>query len=179
MVCGLINFCYLCKYKPFEDPKILKLEVMNEATNFMLLYHLMMFTQWVPEAATRYAIGGSFIFFICANILVHFSLLVNDTAKMARVKITQYRKMKCCLKWPCKRLPIIMPHGEVVSKNLSMIAEEDEFESNFSEKDEITLRKEDRLSDSDWDSKLGASDKPGGYDLSAIRWTDLGRKYIA
>ena len=81
MVCGMINICYLCKFKPFSDRKILRLEIMNEVTNMVLLYHLMMFTEWVPEAKTRYAIGWSFICFFSANIFVHFSLLVYDTAK--------------------------------------------------------------------------------------------------
>jgi hypothetical protein len=111
MVCSIINICYLCKFKPFEDRKILKLEIMNEVTNIILLYHLMMFTDWVPEAETRYAIGWSFIFVISANILVHFSLLVYDTAKKVRYKIQEYRKMKCCLKLPFKWLPIIEPKG--------------------------------------------------------------------
>lgn len=45
---SMVNICYLCKYQPFEDRKILKLEIMNEVTNFILLYHVMCFAGLVP-----------------------------------------------------------------------------------------------------------------------------------
>ena len=53
----------------------------------------------------------------------------------------------------------------------------DEFESNHSEIDSDAQRKAEKVSDSDWESRLGATEK-GGYNMAAIRWTDLGRKYI-
>ena len=59
---------------------------------------------------------------------------------------------------------------------LSVICEDD-FESNFSEKDEKEVKRINKLSDSDWNSQLGATEK-GGYKIDQIRWTDLGRKYI-
>ena len=33
-----------------------------------------------------------------------------------------------------------------------------------------------KISDSEWDSKLGGSEK--GYNMNKIKWNDLGRKYI-
>ena len=52
---------------------------------------------------------------------------------------------------------------------------EDDFESNHSEKNSVEKRKQGKVSDSDWDSRLGHTEK--GFDLQAVRWTDLGRKY--
>ena len=54
------------------------------------------------------------------------------------------------------------------------VIKEDDFESNHSEKE--SPLKQHKVSDSDWDSKLGHTEK--GYDMKAIRWKDLGRKYI-
>ena len=34
------------------------------------------------------------------------------------------------------------------------------------------------LSESEWESYLGGTQYPGGYNMGEIRWTDLGRKYI-
>ena len=57
-----------------------------------------------------------------------------------------------------------------------MIMEDEEFESNFSSKYSLQLRQEAKISDSDWDSRLGGSEQ--GYDMNKIKWNDLGRKYI-
>jgi len=75
----MVNICYLIAYQPFEEAKIVRLEVMNEATNFILLYHVMCFSKFVPDAETRYLLGWSFIGFMAANMLVHFTLLVIET----------------------------------------------------------------------------------------------------
>lgn len=53
---------------------------------------------------------------------------------------------------------------------------EEEFESNFSSKYSLQMRQEAKISDSDWDSRLGGSEQ--GYDMNKIKWKDLGRKYI-
>ena len=78
-VVGLINLGYLMAYRPFGEEKINNLEIMNEATSFILLYHVMLFSNYVEDAETRYLIGWSFIFWTCLNMLVHFGLLLKDT----------------------------------------------------------------------------------------------------
>ena len=166
-VVSMVNLCYLVKYKPFEDKRMVKLEIMNEATNFILLYHVILFTNFVPDPETRYGLGWSFIFFTTANMMVHLSLLCKET----------YHSMKESCGKKCRKKIEEEPADDVVkTKELSVIAE-DEFESNFSSKDSDKVRDEDKLSDSDWTSKLGGTEK-GGYNLQNIRWKDLGRKYI-
>ena len=146
-----------------------KLEIMNEVTNFVLLYHVVLFSNLVPDPETRYGIGWSFILFTGANMSVHLSLLCKET----------YHNMKeSCGKGCCKKKVEKSPaeDEEVKTKELSVIAE-DEFESNFSSKDSSIERKERKISESDWTSQLGGTEK-GGYNLEKIRWKDLGRKYI-
>jgi len=70
---------------------------------------------------------------------------------------------------------IVDPEGKIKDLELSIIVE-DEFESNFSEMDSEKKIKAEKISDSDWESKLGNSVK--GYNHTEIRWKDLGRKYI-
>ena len=88
----MINLCFLIRQQPFEDSKVLKLEIMNEVTNFVLLYHTMLFTEYVTTIDTRYLIGWSFILVTCANMLVHFSLLVFETGSEMR---KNFRQSKC------------------------------------------------------------------------------------
>ena len=90
----LVNICYMCAYQPFEERKILALEVMNEVTNLILLYHVMCFTRFIPNAEDRYQLGWSFIGFISCNMLVHFVLLVKDTVLTIRASC----KKGCCRK---------------------------------------------------------------------------------
>ena len=85
----MLSVCYLLWYKPFEDSRVNKLEVMNEATNFIMLYHVMCFTDFVPEAEDRYQIGWSFLFFIIVNLLVHLSLLIIDTIKQVKDSVKE------------------------------------------------------------------------------------------
>ena len=95
---------------------------MNEATNFLLLYHVMCFTSFVENPENRYLIGWSFIGVIGANMAVHFTLLVLETIDQCK----ESAKEKCCKK--------PLTEEEIARrKALSVIAEEDEFESNFSQ----------------------------------------------
>ena len=143
---------------------------MNEITNFILLYHVMLFSGVVPDAADRYGLGWSFIVFVALNMLVHVSLLVWETAGEIRACCKQ--KYKCC-----------RPKQDEVEesarqKDLSVIEEEDEsLESNFSEKPKGEKVRARKVSESDWDShRMGGSE--GGFDIGQITWGDLGRKFM-
>ena len=165
---GLVNLCYLVRYQPFDDSRVNKLEVMNEATNFIMLYHVMCFTDLVPEAENRYMIGWSFVAMICMNLMVHLTLLFKDT--IAGIK--ESCKEKCCKK---KGEP---EEEEIKKKELSVILEDAEFQSNFSDKEEHVRKRDDKLSDSHWESERMGGTIRGGYNLAEIQWTDLGRKYM-
>ena len=162
---GMVNLCYLVVQRPFDDAKVNNLEIMNESTNFILLYHVILFSGVVPDSQTRYMLGWSFIAFTGANILVHFSLLVIETA--GEIKI--WCKKKCNKK--------SAEEEEQRKKDLSVIQEEDSLESNHSDQHPKATARAKKLSVSDWDSeKQGGSDK--GFDLARISWYDLGKKFM-
>ena len=94
--CTVIQLIYLGWFRPFEDQRLVNLEIMNECTSLILLYHLMLFTDFVPEAETRYLIGWSFIFFVVANMAVHFTILIKDM-------IADVKENECCKKKRAKR----------------------------------------------------------------------------
>ena len=78
-VVGMVNLAYLIVQRPFDDEKVNNLEIMNEATNFILLYHVVLFSGVVPDSETRYLLGWSFIAINAMNMLVHFWLLIKET----------------------------------------------------------------------------------------------------
>ena len=113
----MVNVCYLCKFQPFEDRKVLKLEVMNELTNLLLLYHVCCFAGLVPDSEDRYMLGWSFIATLACNMLVHFVLLVISTVVTCK---TDFRK-KCCAKKQPEEEPVAEPEPK---KDLTVILEE-------------------------------------------------------
>lgn len=70
---------YLLTFWPFEDPIFTKIEVMNELTSILLLYHLFTFTDWIPDASKRYMMGWSFIVIMACNLGVHFFILSRNS----------------------------------------------------------------------------------------------------
>jgi len=52
------------------------MEIFNECTNILLIYHMMMFTDWVSDPGTRYTIGYVVILVVIGNIVTHFSFLI-------------------------------------------------------------------------------------------------------
>ena len=120
-------------YQPFEEVKIFRLEVMNELTNIILLYHLFFFTDFVGDAEVRYQIGWSFIAVTAGNMFVHFTLMVINMVCDLKEKIQN----KCCPKPepPEEEKPEVKV--EVIKPDLTIVEEEvEEFEaeSNFSRK---------------------------------------------
>ena len=163
---ALVTLLYFIEFRPFLDDKVNKLEMMNEGTHIILLYHLLNFTGVDYEAEGRYGGGISFVLFLTAFILIHVANLVREIYKVFR---NIYNK---------KHRRASKGEGDIEVKDLSIIIE-DNFESNHSSVDSDERKKKDQLSDSDWDSRnLGNSVQGGGYNLANVTWNDLGRKFF-
>lgn len=83
--------CYVLKFKPFTDKTIFWLEILNEATNLILLYHTMLFTNLMLSEGDRYDLGWSFIGFFSASFAVHIVMLIYTIVVTSRYT---YRKKK-------------------------------------------------------------------------------------
>ena len=83
---------YLGHVWPLETPSATKMEILNECTIIMLTYGLMMFTDFVPDPETRFAIGWSYMAISLGNILVHLILLFRASGK--QVKNSCKRKLQ-------------------------------------------------------------------------------------
>ena len=53
-VISMASLTYLVVLKPFEDPLVNRLEIMNEVTNFILLYHVYAFSGALADPGHRY-----------------------------------------------------------------------------------------------------------------------------
>ena len=74
-------FFYLTKFqlifvgmvRPMETKKANKSEMFNECFVIFLMYHIVCFFDFVPDATVRYNVGTSCILFTALNITVNFS----------------------------------------------------------------------------------------------------------
>ena len=83
-------WCYLIYFYPMEDLFTNRMEIFGELTNLGLMYHMMLFTDFVSDAAIRYGIGYSFIFFVTIFISVHLYFMLRGTMK--QIKDSLYKR---------------------------------------------------------------------------------------
>ena len=83
-------WCYLVYYYPMADLLTNRMEIFGELTNLGLMYHMMLFTDFVSDAEIRYGIGYSFIIFVTIFISVNFYFMLRGTLKL--IKDSLYKK---------------------------------------------------------------------------------------
>ena len=89
------SIVYLIKVKPFTNPAATKVEILNEVTFVLLLYHMMCFTDMVGNLETRYIMGYSYLVFASLNILFHLVRMGYLNLKKLYKKLKKkYAKMK-------------------------------------------------------------------------------------
>ena len=64
-----------------------KMELYNECTCVLLMYHLMCFSDFVPYASTRSELGKSFIFFIFLNVSVHLYFMMKESYTKLKLRL--------------------------------------------------------------------------------------------
>jgi hypothetical protein len=62
--------------KPFEDPFMNMLEILNEIFIITICYHMFMYTMFVSDSVTQYNGGWSVIAFTILNIIINMSVVV-------------------------------------------------------------------------------------------------------
>lgn len=74
-----IMWNYLIYFYPMENLFTNRMEIFGELTNHVLMYHMMLFTQFVADEKVRYNIGYSFILFMAIFICVHLFFMLRAT----------------------------------------------------------------------------------------------------
>lgn len=85
---------YLVSFMPFADNFYNRTEVMNEITNLLMLYVMLMFSDLVPDPEMRYSFGWIAIGLFCANHSVHLFFLLGGLFKRVPLKIFKKCKLK-------------------------------------------------------------------------------------
>jgi hypothetical protein len=73
--------------RPFEDPKLNKLEIFNELCIMAAAYHLFIFTPFVDDPAFQYKAGWSIIGVTTFNIAVNMAVMGWASYKNLKLKM--------------------------------------------------------------------------------------------
>ena len=66
---------YLFHVKPYNDKLMNILDSMNEIVSIFVIYFILLFTDFVPDASVRYMLGWPLIGVTSLAILVHVSVM--------------------------------------------------------------------------------------------------------
>ena len=106
---------FLTYFEPMESRFTNRMEVFNECTCIVLMYHIMCFSDFVPNPATRSSIGISFIVTIFSNVFVHLYFMFKDNF----VRIKQKVMRKCCYeRWKKNALKLQRKKREAMAQVL-------------------------------------------------------------
>lgn len=72
--------------KPFRDKSKNWLELFNEFSTLIVNYHLMMFTDFVPDLNTREQIGQSLVYCTAGNLVINLVLVGSSSIGMMIAK---------------------------------------------------------------------------------------------
>ena len=78
---------YLVYWRPLNSHFANMMETFNEVTCVILMYHLQLFSDFVPEAETRSHVGTSFIVVIALNVSVHLYFMLGDSLRSVSIKL--------------------------------------------------------------------------------------------
>ena len=79
LILTMVQIIYLQLYMPFEETLVGRLDLFNEYTAMILLYHVFLFTSLVPHLTFQMIVGWSFVAFMCGNMTVHVFFLLKTT----------------------------------------------------------------------------------------------------
>ena len=70
------SIIFLLSLWPTIKPRDTKLQVFNEICSYLLLYHLMCFSDFLPDAKVRYNLGYSYVFVAATNLIFYLGLMI-------------------------------------------------------------------------------------------------------
>ena len=111
---NLASCVYYGKVKPFQTRFQTYLNLFNELLVTIVTWHMMLFTDFVPDQDIQYMLGWSMIIVICLNGLVNIVIILGIVGKQLFLIILKgyiildHKFGNCCLRlFPKKNLPEI------------------------------------------------------------------------
>lgn len=83
-------FLALGQVRPFEDSRANNMEITNEILTLLCCYSLIMFSNFVPDAKTRYDCGWQLIGIVLSLILFNLAIILGQSV----ASLCKYCKQK-------------------------------------------------------------------------------------
>ena len=93
LILTMVSLVFLLHFDMYLESLVENLEIFNEVTTLVLLYHLLVFTKFVSEINTQYLVGFSFAFFLSLNMATHVYFLLRSSFRDCK-KNQKLRKAK-------------------------------------------------------------------------------------
>ena len=100
---------YLLALTPLVSKIQISLELLNDGTELVLIYHMMVFSDWIKDTKVKEGAAYSFNAFIFTAIAIHLSLLVYTLVRHAKAKM---RQKQCCKKKKPKKVAAALAEQE-------------------------------------------------------------------
>ena len=84
----LLMVAYLVFVKPFEQPMLNRVEIMNEVTVLVASIHLFAFSDFVEDSQRQYLMGWGLIVFTCLNIGINSLIMLGTMLSDAKADPT-------------------------------------------------------------------------------------------
>jgi hypothetical protein len=78
--------CFNAYFQSFANKVLNYLEVMNEVTILIIIYHMIVFTEFVDSRSTQYKVGYSVCIFTGLNICINVIFLFSNLATTYYIK---------------------------------------------------------------------------------------------
>ena len=115
---------YALSVKPYEDPALNILEVVNELFYNLILLLCFTFTEFFHDAGTKNETGYAFIALLLTMLAINIGVQIKDTVKLVILKLKrtwmlfQNRKRKWRSPLNFKHMPHTLSHNNNVQKIL-------------------------------------------------------------
>jgi hypothetical protein len=100
IILTMVQICFLLNFKPFDNPLMQRLEVMNETFTLVLMYIVVTFNKlWVDSEHARDVMGYTLIGLIFTNIFINFFFLFRTIYHGYEEKVFRRREKasKCAI----------------------------------------------------------------------------------
>jgi len=80
--------------EPLKTKKLNRIELFNEVFTLLTVYHLMIFTDFVPKTETKFLMGWSVIGVTSFNMLINILVVLIDTSRVWIISCKKYIKKR-------------------------------------------------------------------------------------
>ncbi len=81
---------YLISVKPFKEPRLNKVEIFNELTVLVCVWHFPLFSDYILDVDIRYMAGWSIVLITCTNLIINIGIVTYLSILEFKIRISKF-----------------------------------------------------------------------------------------